>query len=109
MRHCNDCAGPGKQLCPETWQRSGLCLDQFLRCLFETFAEQLCNGRAYLESGGYTVRQHDEKRRYTRPKIVSERVFEQAALACAQYAFFAGAPLALNLKQNDTTCGFSSS
>ena len=48
----------------------------------------------------------DRKKRYKKPKIVSGKVFEQAALACSASTF---GNLLTNLKQNAEHCGMSSS
>jgi len=49
------------------------------------------------------------KRRYAKPQVTSQKTFEQAALACVAAAI-PGAPAGnTNLKNNSTSCGFSSS
>ena len=57
------------------------------------------------------MKQEDGKRRYTKPAIFSERVFEQSALACGHVAYDPNPANLPNLgfKVAITTCGFSSS
>lgn len=46
------------------------------------------------------------KRVYQKPKVVSDKVFEQAALACQQLAW---PHTRTNLKNNNNTCGWNAS
>ncbi len=48
----------------------------------------------------------EEKKEYTPPRIESEEVLEQAALAC-NYSLFNNE--LNNLKDNETTCGYNDS
>ena len=49
---------------------------------------------------------NSKKKGYQKPKIVTEKVFEQAALACAQNQF---SNTKINMKVEQTICGYSSS
>ena len=57
------------------------------------------------------MKERDGKKYYRKPEIVSEKVFEQSALACGNVAFDANPANLVNfgLKVADTVCGFSSS
>jgi len=46
------------------------------------------------------------KRKYRKPRVASERVFEQAALACSYVAF---ANVMQHMKSEQQTCGYNSS
>ena len=57
------------------------------------------------------MKETESKKRYTRPEILSERVFEQSALACGHVAYDAVAAnlVNYNLKASQAVCGFTSS
>lgn len=49
-----------------------------------------------------------ERRAYQKPRIVSERVFEQAALACSQVRINTST-VYTNLKNDSQVCGYAHS
>ncbi len=51
------------------------------------------------------MERRDEKKKYEKPQIESEKVLEKAALACA--GFFSNT--LTNIKDNSSQCGFNDS